>query len=119
MPDGPVVHVAGDHAVGVRTAERTAGPIGRSRIERRDRLGHDVVVVKEIAGQRVVPPFDRIHKTLHHLLFVVAAPERERRMVAQALDLVRNFGDDVLHKDRIVLGVRGAGEHEVLPDQQT
>jgi hypothetical protein len=51
------------------------------------------------------------------LVLVVARPQRQAGMVAQAADVFDRLLADV-GNERLVARVHAAGEHEVLPDQQ-
>ena len=50
-------------------------------------------------------------------VLVAAVPEHERRVRRQPGDVLAGLGLDLV-AERLLLGVRGAGEQEVLPDHQ-
>ena len=63
-----------------------------------------------------VVPFIADPALLH---FVIAAPEGDGGMMAQAADVIFRFSADIIHKRRVKSGIGGAGEHEILPDADT
>ena len=119
-PHAPVVHVAG-RVVLPPVAEVARPEARRTRPERARGIAFAADRVQLLRARGAEP-----HVLRAHLLvaveplrradaLVVAAPERDRRVVAQVLhlvaDLAAHAGEEVL-----VARIGGAGEHEVVPD---
>jgi len=100
----------------VAAPEGTARPVRGASVEIGDDAGQHFVVVERAgyAIARVVP----VDLVVDPLVFVVAAKEREARAAPQATYLVAglrlDFGDEL----GWLLGIGGAGEHEILPDEE-
>ncbi|HET9913226.1 MAG TPA: hypothetical protein VFQ13_15125, partial [Anaerolineales bacterium] len=78
-------------------------------------MEHAVVAVLEALVERIVGLVPApIAPALFH--FVVAAPEGQGSMVAQAADVFHCLDAEVL-EEVCVGGIDPAGEHKVLPDQ--
>ena len=114
VPDLPVVRVALLARVVVVAAERRARPVGRVRIERRDRARQDLVV-EQRAGDALAAALGELH-VVDPLVLVVAAPQRERGVAAEPRDLRPRLQLDLLGQRRLRVG--RAREHEVLPHEQ-
>ena len=124
VPDAPIVHVAAAVRVPVvaevaRARRGRGGPEGAARIELADHAAHgalvETIVVDDIARgillRLLVPGYGAEG-------LVVAAPEGDGRVVAEPPHLVAEFP---LHEveEGGVGGIEGAGEHRVLPDEET
>ena len=82
MPNGPVMDVAGYHAVRAGTAEEDcqADEVSSDRglrCHHRHRLD-----IEEIAKQLIVPLLEHVREHHRRLVLIDPAPESERRMVA-------------------------------------
>ena len=78
-------------------------------------MEHAVVAILETLVERVIGFVPTpIAPALFH--FVVAAPQRQRGVVAQAAHIFNRLDADVL-EEVCIGGVDAAGEHEILPDQ--
>jgi len=74
-------------------------------------------IIEPHARQRIVPMAKVIGEALNRLAFIIAAPQRQRGMVAQPRDLTANLGLDAGRESRVI-GIGRASKHEVLPDQE-
>ena len=121
VPDVPVVHVAlGVVLPGVAevagAAARRAGPVCARRVVLRHHLAlhlrarHPLPAVEVLVVASFVEPVYRAEA------LVVAAPYRNRRMVAQTAQLVGELVADFV-QEPVVRRVHGAGEHHVVPDE--
>ena len=130
MPDTPVVDVAiGGMAVGVfaRDVEGRGGPIKHTRMVCADHR-RQKFVKNGIVGIPDHPPL--IHSVLllptpahkfvvlrpGHVDFVVATPQRNAGVIAQAFDVVHRLLFHIA-QEFWVTGVHATGKHEVLPNQ--
>ncbi len=116
VPDLPVMPVAVFHAGIIAAAVGTAGPIRCLAVEFGYDLRQNLMIVERTRHRviRLIP----IALLMNPLVLIVAAPQGHTGMAAQAFDLIARLSFDFGHKFRIVFGVHGAGEHEILPDQQ-
>src|SRR2546430_491511 len=118
VPHGPDVRGAVARIVGVpsRTRVRAAWPVRPGRVEFGDDAREHVEVVARpprTAGQLLLPaPGVEAPDVL-----VVAGPQDEAGMAGQAGQLFARLGGH-LGGERLLLRVRGAGEEEVLPDEE-
>jgi hypothetical protein len=114
-PNVPLVPVALALAVGVRPRVRAARPIGPVRIQIGAQvLEHPFIDHLAPAGALAAAEPSDVPR---HLVLVVAAPEREAGMPAQAAQGLDRLGFDLA--DEIgVLGHLIAGEGEILPDEE-
>ena len=116
VPYQPVVHIALERGFVVihRAVARRAGPEGAGRIALLDCLAdcpvQTVVVDRQELASLLRIPVDGARD------FVVAAPERDARMVAQTLHLILDLLADESQKMR-ERGIVRTGEHAVVPDQ--
>ena len=120
MPYLPVMHIAPVGVLGVvkGTARGGAGrPVEGVGIVFFQHLGNDPLkhkqVIPHLAG--LGHPVSFLHKFFH---LVVAAPQSQRSVMADSLDVVPELLPDIFLKFRRQLIYR-AGEHEILPHHQT
>src|SRR5215210_5374140 len=116
MPDLPVVHVALTTVVVVVATERATRPVGSASVELADDAGQHLVVVERTWDGGVLPVPESA--VVDPLVLVVAAVEREARVAPQTSHLVAGLRLDFGDEGGRLLGVDGAGEHEVLPDEE-
>jgi hypothetical protein len=116
MPDLPVVHVTLTRVVVVVAPERATRPVRGASVELGDDGGQHIVVVECARDPvaRLVP----VELVVDPLVLVVAAVEREARVASQTTYLVAGLRLDLGDEGGWLLGVGGAGEHEVLPDEE-
>ena len=119
VPHVPVVHVAALGVLGLveaAAAGGAGGPVEGVRVLPLHDLRQDVLVHLDVVRHLLLlgDPVARGDEALH---FVVAAPDGQGRMVAQAADVVLKLGADA-RLEVFAQVVHGAGEHEVLPHQQ-
>ena len=120
VPNIPVVCVSPVLVVGLverPAGGRAGGPIKGVGVIPPAQLGQQVFIhlhiVTFLAG--LVHPYPQLYKHLH---LVVAAPQSQTGMVAEALDVVHRLGNDIGLKSLRQIIYR-AGEHKVLPHHQT
>ena len=99
-----------------RTAPRAVGPVRARGVELRADARQDLAPVADaprLPGRQPLLEAPRLPR--QHVL-VAAAPEHDARVAAEPRHLVPRLA---LHerRHRLILRVRGAGEHEVLPHQ--
>ncbi len=126
VPDRPVVHVAVFLSAGIvfEIGGGRTGPVGNGSAVVGDDALDDVVEEDDV----VLPDAFTLRRGESFLEvdavapvapsgfdFVVAAPERDARMVAETLHLLSGFLADVFLEGEVA-GNHGAAEHEVLPD---
>src|SRR5829696_7477452 len=116
VPDLPVVHVALAAVVVVVSPEGAAWPVGGLSVELGDDARQQLVVVERAGdgGILAVPE----GAVVYPLVLVVAAPQGQAGVAPQAPDLVAGLGLDLRDEGAGFFGVDGAGEHEVLPDEE-
>src|SRR5215218_8095728 len=116
VPDLPVVHVALAAVVVVVSPEGAAWPVGGLSVELGDDARQELVVVERAGygGILAVPE----GAVVYPLVLVVAAPQGQAGVAPQAPDLVAGLGLDLRDEGAGFFGVDGAGEHEVLPDEE-
>src|SRR5689334_2676575 len=117
MPYVPIMLVAEAPAAFVLAAYRRRRDIGALGVERPEDIGQDLIVERlAVITRRLrrgAVPFILPHREV----FVVTAPDREARVVAQALD--GGLGLDTQGGLRgLVIGHVAAREQEILPDEQ-
>ncbi len=130
VPDAPVMDIP---ALGVVTCEFAmlqkgrGRPVKQARVVGVDHCGkhlveHVFVSLPDVFALlfRVLlfpaPAFELVEIGPGHIDLVVAAPKRNTGVVAQAFDVVDGLGLHIL-KELGIARVHGAGEHEILPDQ--
>ncbi|OPZ84042.1 MAG: hypothetical protein BWY76_02017 [bacterium ADurb.Bin429] len=122
VPHAPQVGVALGGIVEIRAVAirgvRAAWPVVAFRVERRHYPRQQRV--EELAV--ILPAHLVLGPRLPHqplLQLVVAAPEGDAGVVAQAAHVIFRFRAHARHESVVKGGIRGAGEHEVLPDAET
>ena len=123
VPHDPLVLVAAIAADRLRqrpSRRRRARPVGSGRVLRRDprrqRVGEEAQVGRAqvlVAGPAPAP----VRPAPLHL--VVAAPQRQAGPMPQPPDLLADLDLEVGQELRVGQRVDAAGEHEVLPDQDS
>ena len=119
VPHAPVVDVPPGGVVGLVKAAAGGGagrPVEGVRVQLAQHLGDEVLVHADVVGLLLdgAHPFALVHEHLH---LVVAAPQAQAGVVAQALYVVNHLRPDVAGKVLRQI-VHGAGEHKVLPHHQ-
>ena len=121
VPDVPVVHVAlrvllPSVAEVAGSAARRGRPVGALRVVLRDEVSLQLRALDPLAavevgiGLGLLEPLDRAKA------FVVSAPHRDGRVVAEALELVRHLVPDLAEK-RVVARIDRARAHHVVPEK--
>ena len=119
MPDIPVMHVTPVRTLGIikpSAARRAGRPVECHRIFFPEHLRNHLLIHPEVVRD-LLPAVDPVafgDKLLH---LVVAAPQRQRGMMAKPAYVVRDLGADVFLKGFCQV-IDGTGKHEVLPDQK-